>query len=378
MALSVMKSPRSVDIEITNVCNLRCAYCSHFSSAGDVDTDLPLAAWLRFFDELGRSAVMTVTLSGGEPFMRPDLEAIIRGIVSNRMRFSILSNGTLVDGDMAGFLDDTGRCDCVQVSIDGAMDITHDAFRGGGNFQKAVRGVRLLQEHRVPVTVRVTVHRKNVHELDAIARLLLEDLALPSFSTNSASHMGLCRKNAELTQLTVEERALAMETLLALTEKYPGRIGATAGPLAEGRVWTEMERSRRENRDPIPAHGCLTGCNGPSRSIAVRADGMIVPCLQLGHIVLGKINEDDIMTLWQNHPELLKLRGRVREPLEQFSFCQDCPYIGYCTGNCPATAYTLTGTVNHPAPDACLRLYLQQGGKLPGGSETPATVQGMT
>jgi len=105
---------------------------------------------------------------------------------------------------------------------------------------------------------------------------------------------------------------------------------------------------------------------------------MIVPCLQLGHIVLGKINEDDLLTLWQNHPELLKLRGRVREPLEQFSFCQDCPYIGYCTGNCPATAYTLTGTVNHPAPDACLRLYLQQGGELPGGSETPAPVQGMT
>jgi len=373
-----MKSPRSVDIEITSFCNLRCAYCSHFSSSGDVDTDLPLSAWLRFFDELGRCAVMTVTLSGGEPFMRPDLKEIIRGIVANRMRFSILSNGTLVDGDMAGFLAATGRCDYVQVSIDGAVDITHDAFRGEGNFQRAIRGVRILQEHRVPVTVRVTIHRKNVRELDAIARLLLEDLGLPSFSTNSASHMGLCRKNAEMTQLTVEERELAMETLITLKEKYGGRISATAGPLAEGLVWREMEQARREKRGAMPGRGYLTGCNGPGKTLAVRADGMIVPCLQLGHIILGKVNENDLLTLWHSHPELVKLRGRVQEPLEQFSFCQDCPYIGYCTGNCPATAYTLTGRVNHPAPDACLRLYLQQGGKLHKGFESPEPLQGMT
>jgi SynChlorMet cassette radical SAM/SPASM protein ScmE len=374
MDQSVMKSPRSLDIEITNSCNLRCTYCSHFSSSGDVGEDLPLEAWLRFFGELGRCAVMTVTLSGGEPFLRPDLRDVIRGIVAHRMRFSILSNGTLVDPDMAAFLAATGRCDLVQVSIDGSVGITHDAFRGEGTFMKAIRGVRILQEHQVPVSVRVTIHRKNVYDLDAIARLLLEDLGLPSFSTNSACHMGLCRKNAALTQLTVAERTLAMETLLALNEKYGGRISATSGPLAEGQVWKEMEEARREKRDPIPGRGYLTGCNGPSKNIAVRADGVMVPCLQLGHLSLGRINEDDLLVVWQTHPELEKLRGRFREPLDQFPFCQGCPYIGYCTGNCPAIAYTLTGSVQHPAPDACLRLYLGQGGRLPGdcGGSAPA------
>jgi len=276
-----------------------------------------------------------------------------------------LSNGTLVDGDMAGFLAATGRCDYVQVSIDGAVDITHDAFRGGGNFQKAVRGVRILQEHRVPVAVRVTVHRKNVRELDAIAQLLLDDLCLPSFSTNSASHMGLCRKNAEITQLTVEERAVAMESLLELNEKYPGRINATAGPLAEAVLWREMEQARRERRGTMPGRGYLTGCNGPGKTLAVRADGVMVPCLQLGNIELGKINENDLLKVWQTHPELVKLRNRSKEPLASFSFCQDCPYIDYCTGNCPAIAYTLIGKAHHPAPDACLRQYLEQGGRMP-------------
>ena len=38
--MQVMKTPKSVDIEITNRCNLRCTYCSHFTSAGDVGLDL--------------------------------------------------------------------------------------------------------------------------------------------------------------------------------------------------------------------------------------------------------------------------------------------------------------------------------------------------
>jgi SynChlorMet cassette radical SAM/SPASM protein ScmE len=361
---AVMKSPRSVDMEVTTSCNLRCAYCSHFSGPGDVGTDLPLDAWLLFFSELQRAAVMNVTLSGGEPFYRADLAEIIRGIVANRMRFSILTNGTLIDPAMASFLESTRRCNHVQVSIDGAIDITHDAFRGKGNFAKAIRGIETLLEANVPVTVRVTIHRKNVHELDAIARLLLEEIGLPSFSTNSASHMGLCRKNAGQTQLTVTERSLAMETLMHLTDRYGERINATAGPLADGRNWLEMKDACREGRQRMEGRGYLTGCNGPRQTIAVRADGMMIPCSQLGHMALGKINHDDLLDVWRNHPELQKLRERSLIPLTSFVFCRDCDYQDYCTGNCPAMAYAMTGEVNHPSPDACLRLFHEQGGAL--------------
>ena len=68
----IMKSPRSVDLEITTRCNLRCSYCSHFSSGGDVSEDLPKEEWLSFFDELGRCAVVDVCLSGGEGEGRND------------------------------------------------------------------------------------------------------------------------------------------------------------------------------------------------------------------------------------------------------------------------------------------------------------------
>jgi SynChlorMet cassette radical SAM/SPASM protein ScmE len=363
--MRVMSTPRSLDLAITTRCNQRCRYCSHFESDGDVDQDLPRGEWLRFFDELNRCSVMDVTIEGGEPFCREDLRELIEGIVRNRMRFLILSNGTLISDEMAGFLSSTGRCNGVQVSIDGSGPATHDAFRGEGNFRRAIQGIENLRKNNVPVSVRVTIHRQNVGDLDGIARFLLEDMGLPGFSTNSASHLGLCRENAERVQLTVEERSLAMERLLRLNRKYGGRIGAAAGPLADAIAWLMMEQARREGKAPFPPGGYLRGCRESMISLTVRADGVMVPCSQMSHIQLGRINKDELQEVWQHHPELKRLRERESISLGEFEFCRGCGYIPYCTGNCPALAYTMTGDEYHPSPDGCLRRFLEEGGRLP-------------
>ena len=362
--MSALASPMSLDLEITTRCNLRCRYCYHFESPGDVRKDLPASTWLAFFEELRRCAVFNVCLCGGEPFLREDLDTLLDGIVRNRMRYSILSNGTMITAATAALLAASGRCDGVQISIDGSIPSTHDAFRGKGSFARAVHGIRTLMDHNIAVAVRVTVHRKNVGELEEIAGFLLEELALPDFSTNSASYMGLCRQNRELVCLTVPERMLAMKTLLRLEKKYPGRVSGTAGPLAEGRMWVEMTRALRQGRDIVPGRGFLTGCGGPAQKLAVRADGVITPCNQMNHIELGRIGRDDLLTIWHEHPELLRLRKRHLIPLASFAFCRGCEYIPYCTGNCPALAYALTGETEHPSPDACLRRFLQEGGSL--------------
>jgi SynChlorMet cassette radical SAM/SPASM protein ScmE len=363
--MRLMRTPKRIDIAITNRCNLRCRYCYHFESSGDVEGDLPAAEWLQFFEELNRCAVTEVTLAGGEPFMREDLKEIIDGIVQNRMRFAILSNGTLIDEDMAAFLVSTKRCNYVQISIDGSIPTTHDAMRGKGSFAKAMEGLITLRRHGVHTAVRVTIHRKNVHDLEGVAKLLLEEIGLSSFGTNSAGAMGLCRKNAEMVQLTTEERTIAMETLLRLSKKYSGRISAMAGPLAEARGWLEMEVARLEKRESMPNRGYLTGCGCYWQHLAVRADGVITPCAMLSHIELGRINRDQLAELWQEHSDLNDLRERSGIPLAQFSFCEGCPYMNYCTGNCPGLSYTLVGAVNHPSPDACLRKFLAEGGRLP-------------
>lgn len=363
--MKIMRTPKSMTLELTTDCNLRCRYCSHFSTAGDVKNDLPAGEWFQFIEEMGDCAVLSVTITGGEPFHRQDLPNLIGAIVSNRMRFSILSNGTLLTEDLVAFIASTGRCNSVQVSIDGSCAEVHDRFRGRGSFDGAIRGLRLLQKHGIGTAVRVTIHRHNVEDLENVARFLLEDLGLPSFSTNSAGYMGLCRENAESVQLTVEERTIAMQKLLELTGRYDGRIGANAGPLAEARHWSDMAQARREKRDRLPTGGHLTGCGCPMKELTVRADGVIVPCSQMTHIELGRINRDSLQEIWQSHPRLLKLRARRKIPLSDFDYCRGCAYINYCTGNCPALAYTLLGEVDHPSPDACLRKFLQEGGRLP-------------
>lgn len=363
--MKVMNTPKSVDLEITSRCNLRCRYCSHFDSKGDVDRDLSTKDWLQFFEELKRCAVMDVCLQGGEPFIRDDFKELVEGIVANRMRFTILSNGTLITDEIAEFLASTGRCNTVQVSIDGSVEATHDAFRGKGTFYRAVSGLKSLMKHNLPATVRVTIHRKNVHDLAAVAQFLLEEIGLPGFSTNAASYLGLCRKNAQQVQLTTEERSLAMETFLRLNQKYDGRISAQAGPLAEVRGWLKMEEARKKGIKSLPNRGFLTGCGCFLSKIAVRADGVIVPCALIPGMQLGMINKDDLSDIWQNHPELNRFRKRRNIPLTDFEYCRECDYIAYCTGSCPALAATILEDLYQPSPDACLRRFLEDGGRLP-------------
>jgi SynChlorMet cassette radical SAM/SPASM protein ScmE len=356
-----MRSPRSVDLEITSRCNLRCRYCYFFGNPDVTYRDLPTDEWLRFFAELGAAHVMKVCFCGGEPFMREDLPQLIDGVVCNRMRFSLVSNGGLIDDDKADFMAKTGRCDYVQVSIDGSKAEVHDAFRGEGSFAGAVRGVRTLQRHGLKVDVRLTVHRRNVEDLEAAARFLLEELNLPAFSTNSAGYLGFCRQNADEVLLTVSQREQAMRVQLAVERKYPGRINAQAGPLADGQMWAEMIQADSDHN----AGGCLTSCGGCNSTLAVRSDGTMVPCTMLPHLGLGRINRDPLVETWQNHPLLRRLRERASIQLSGFAECRGCSFISRCNGGCPGLAYTLTGEVDRPSTDSCLRQYLETGGTLP-------------
>ena len=358
-------SPKSLDIDITTRCNLRCLYCSHFDSAGDVDSDLPTAEWLKFFDELGRAAVLDVTLSGGEATIRDDFQELVNGIVRNRMRFSLLTNGTLITDQLAAFLAETGRCNSVQVSIDGPSEEIHDKTRGKGSFVAAIEGLKSLKRHGISCTTRLTLTRYNYKYLADAARLLLDEVGLPGFSTNAASPFGMCQKNADDVALRPLEYSEAMAIHLELQKRYGNRIGAQAGPLASLKHWRQMEEQLQAGAPPTPGCGHLTSCGGVFSKMAVRADGVFVPCSQLSHIELGRMNHDSLVDVWQHHPELERLRYRQQMALEDFEYCRDCPYIPYCRGGCPASAQALTGEENLPSPDSCYRRFLAAGGKLP-------------
>ncbi len=363
--MNLITTPKSLDINITTRCNLRCSYCSHFTSAGETDNDLTTMEWLQFFEELKECAVMEVCLSGGEPFYRKDMKELISGIVANRMRFSMLSNGSLITEDVLEFIKSTGRCNSIQISIDGPGPESHDINRGKGSFIAALNGLKLLIKYKIPATTRVTINKHNFMELEKVTELLLKDVGLPSFSTNSASHLGMCRENSDTTQLNAEEYSYTIGKLFELNKKYNNRIGAQAGPLASGKQWKEMEDAFKSEKKETPGCGFLRSCGGVFSKMAIRADGIMIPCSQLPHIELGRINKNSLKDVWLNHPELKRLRERRDIPLKDFDRCKDCKYTAYCRGGCPAIAYTLTGYENKPSPDSCYKTFLETGGTLP-------------
>ena len=356
MIKKLMSTPRSVDLEITSRCNIRCRYCYYLNNEGVEYQDLPTEKWLQFFDELGEAKVLDVCLAGGEPLVREDIFKLIGGIVKNRMRFQVLTNGILITRETAVRLRETSRCNSVQVSLDGSRAEIHESLRGKGSFQPALDAIKILKEEKIPVTVRVTVHPYNIDDLPTVAHLLLEEINIPSFSTNSASSLGTHAKYQDDILLTPVDRLRAMKVLAGLDEKYPGRILASAGPLANWKMFREMEAARKKNK-PIPGRGHLVGCGCTFNNIAVRADGAFIPCVMLPQMVLGHINRDSLREIWINSSQLKSLRERRTIPLERFTECQGCEYLNLCTGNCAGGSLSLLGDANQPSPADCLRKF---------------------
>jgi SynChlorMet cassette radical SAM/SPASM protein ScmE len=358
--LTCIPTPREVNIAITGRCNLRCRYCFYADEMTAL-RDLPTERWLDFFDELGRLGVMTVTLTGGEVFTRPDLFELIDGLIANRMRYSLLTNGTLITEDLLAQFEIGKRrlrLDSIQVSIDGSQAEIHNRSRPK-SFDRAIRGLRLLVDAGFPVTVRVTINRHNLHDLENIAHLLLDEIGLPSFSTNEAMPMGTGCQNAAEVTLSPAEQIRAMQTIDRLLERYPGRLTALAGPQAKRRAYAEMEHARETGELAASwGMGYLTACGCVFSRLDVLHDGTIVPCHMLVGLSLGNIQNDSFAGIWRNHPTMEALRMRRSIPMHTVPGCEACEWAPYCNGSCPGLAYQLTGDFNRANPTDCYRRFL--------------------
>ncbi|MCJ7735851.1 MAG: radical SAM protein [Anaerolineae bacterium] len=358
--------PRAVDLAITGRCNLSCRYCFYADEMVALG-DLPTERWLALFDELGALAVQRATVSGGEALTRPDFFELIDGLIANKMRYSLLTNGTLItERTLAAF--GVGkrrlRMDSIQVSIDGSCAEVHNKSRPPDSFDRALRGLRLLREAGFPVTVRVTVNRHNVDDLDNIAQLLLEDVGLSSFSTNEAEPMGEAKGGGcagPNVVLTEAERQRAMATLTRLGERYGDRIGAAAGPMARARMFADIETRLARGETGLPGRGTLCSCGGVFTKLAILHDGTMVPCNMLPTLTMGVVGVNSVKEAWLHHPSINVVRRRRQIRLRALDTCGDCAYTGFCTGGCPAGVMAKTGRLNAIDPDYCYQQYLESG-----------------
>ena len=343
--MRTLRNPTRCDIAVTGKCNLSCRYCYYADKMNQLG-DLALEDWIGFFDQLSSLGVMRVDLTGGEIFTRPDLFEMIDSIIQRRMRYSLCTNGTLIDESVIAKFK-TGRrrqrLESIQLSVDGSTAEIHNLSRPD-SFDRVIPALKLLVREGFPVTVRVTVNRHNLHDLENTAALLLDEIGLQSFTTGEAFPMGAACGNRSEVVLTPQEQFQAMKILAPLAEKYNGRIYAMAGPQAKRRMYAEMEQAMATGvKTTRWGMGYLSGCGCVSHKLDVMHNGDIVPCHLLYEHVLGNVLTDSFGDIWRNHEVVSRLRSRHEIPTSAIPGCEDCMWAPYCNASCPGVAGNFVG-----------------------------------
>ena len=112
--LASTRHPLLVHIIPMRRCNLACTYCNEFD---DFSKPVPLEEMFRRIDRLGAMGTSIITISGGEPLLHPDLDAIIARIRKNGILAGLITNGYLLVADRIERLNRAGL-EHLQISID--------------------------------------------------------------------------------------------------------------------------------------------------------------------------------------------------------------------------------------------------------------------
>ena len=143
------RAPRWITIFVTNYCNARCEHCFYWSELNRKSPELSAGEFRRLFGSI-RQPVRTVRLSGGEPFLRRDLEEIVLAADATRRirKMAIPTHGMLrgLPARLEGLAPRLRHLHLnVSVSFDG-LRARHDANRKIRNgFDLAVGNLKRLR-----------------------------------------------------------------------------------------------------------------------------------------------------------------------------------------------------------------------------------------
>jgi len=115
----------SVTLAVTNRCGYKCWHCYN---ADRSQTDIPLDAMRRLAADLQELGACVVTLTGGEPLLRKDLEEIV-GFFDSRSCLILGSTGDGLTPGRAKAFQERGLF-AVGISLDSADEAEHDRLRG--------------------------------------------------------------------------------------------------------------------------------------------------------------------------------------------------------------------------------------------------------
>ncbi len=185
-----IKKPVYVIIFVTNRCNLRCRHCFNWQNLNSTGPEISLKDIDRFSKALGR--LLDVSISGGEPFLREDLDKICRIFIENNhlKTFAIPTNGHLPERIRDMTREIISGNPCTSFSLNLALDGTekiHDYIRGvSGSFRKLIETYALLSQLKekyknISIKIDTTLFNKNIGELSDLIKLVKEKFPLADF-----------------------------------------------------------------------------------------------------------------------------------------------------------------------------------------------------
>jgi radical SAM protein with 4Fe4S-binding SPASM domain len=163
LARSGIPSPRYLELQITDKCNLRCRHCYIGEGRGEELTVGQVRNALREFEEMQG---LRVLITGGEPLLHSRFGEINKMLPEFFIRKVLFTNGFLVNRKVLEGL----NVDEIQVSIDG-LQPAHDALRGSGSFARAMSAVEAAAEVGLEVSVSTMVHAAGLDDFDEMEKL---------------------------------------------------------------------------------------------------------------------------------------------------------------------------------------------------------------
>jgi MoaA/NifB/PqqE/SkfB family radical SAM enzyme len=275
-----------VTLYVTERCNSRCVTCDYWRHGRD---DMDLAAVTSLLPGLARLSTQMVLLSGGEPLLNPDWEAIAQVLRSNGLKVWLLTSGLALakHARRAATL-----FDAITVSLDGTDAETYAAIRGLNAFDKVCEGIQAAAAHGAPPGLRVTLQRGNFRQLPAFVDLARELGArqVSFLAVDVANPHAFGRTDDFVSDLALRTEDLPrLEQLLdSMEQSY--REEFRSGFIAES---PQKLRSILQYFTAIRGLGPYppVRCNAPEFSAVIGATGRVQPCFFISGPSDARISE---------------------------------------------------------------------------------------
>ena len=327
-------------ISLTDLCNLRCAYCMPPEGVKKKPREQILS--LEEIAGIAREAVglgiKKIRLTGGEPLLRPGVLPLCRELrrIPGLRELTLTTNGVLLDDEVMEFANK--EMANIVLSIDGRKEINDRMrpFRGGqGSYDVIVPKFRKVAESRGQERyyVRGTFTRNN-----------------PDFSRDVLHLADLGFRQISVEPVVAgpeDDYAIREEDLPALREEYDRLAAEMIKRKKEGEGFNFFHFMIDLEGGPCVAKR-LSGCGSGTEYLAVTPWGDLYPCHQfVGEEAFLMGNVFDGLKASELQEEFKGCNVYAKEK------CRNCFAKFYCSGGCAANAYKFHGSINDAYDVGC-------------------------